>query len=195
MGSKAYNFRCPRPWISFSCRAPLRILHGISLRSYNFQCFSDCSSSWLKMPLESSILVWFEGVLLGSKVADPRHVLVLSKNHQILEGEWKLWKSSKFGHCESKKCVLKDISETQLRELSSVNTSVGRQSVSQSINGSVGHSLSHSVTQSLRSQSFSHWCTQPTLSGSQSLIIRLQLKSALDKSLRGIKLFHESVNQ
>ena len=88
-GSSTYVFRCQRPRRAFSCRVALRICKGKSIWSYVQQCFSDCTSSWLKIRLVAAFWSWFEDAILGSKVAVTRRVLVWSKNQHFWGGEWK----------------------------------------------------------------------------------------------------------
>ena len=91
MGSKPYVFRCLRCQGSFSCRAALRFLHGKSLRSYVYQCFSDCIGNEHKIRMVSASCIWFEDAFLGPKVAVTMRVCDLSKKCTFWGGEWKSW--------------------------------------------------------------------------------------------------------
>ena len=65
--SKAYKSRCLRCRESFSCRAPLRILHGKSLRSYVYQCFSDGNVSEHETCRVAAFCMWLEGEFWAPK--------------------------------------------------------------------------------------------------------------------------------
>ena len=59
----------------------LRFSHGKSLKSYvyMYQRFSDCNGREHNIRLVAAFCIWFEGAILGSKVAATRHVLQIIK--------------------------------------------------------------------------------------------------------------------
>ena len=88
-GSSTYVFRCQSTRRAFSCRVALRICKGNFIWSYVHQCFSDYTSSWLKIRLVAAFWWWFRRCNLGLQSGICQACFGLSKIQHFWGGEWK----------------------------------------------------------------------------------------------------------